>query len=410
VGEISDTTSGVTRRGFALGAAAALAAADPADPLPFRRGIGVHHLMNWPELLPGAERDYVWPPFQSASYYMADQELARLRALGFDWVRLTVAPDIFMRAEGPERARFLRELLTRHVERFLGHGLSVVVDLHPVRNVPAYAGTALLADPGRFAAYQAMTGELAATLARLPHGRVALELFNEPLMFGRDGPARWGKMLEALHAAARRGSERLPLVLTGADWSNPEGLIAVDPRPYRGGEVWWTFHYYRPHLFTHQGVDPAVPYVAGLTWPSGREGLSRALGQAVRLANADRSRTGAEKARALAATRRALRAHFAREQSPARVAADFDRVARWASVHGVPAGRVLLGEFGTVRDGAVLPPDARARWLRTVRQTAEARGFGWSLWAYRGREMGLFGEESGAGAADLEALGLNLRA
>ena len=71
----------------------------------------------------------------------------------------------------------------------------------------------------------------------------------------------------------------------------------------------------------------------------------------------------------------------------AHIASDFDRVARWAREHSVPAHRVLLGEFGVMdsaqRAGAARQAD-RLRWLSDVREEAEAHGFAWAAWVHSG--------------------------
>jgi endoglucanase len=72
---------------------------------------------------------------------------------------------------------------------------------------------------------------------------------------------------------------------------------------------------------------------------------------------------------------------------------------------------VFLGEFG-VRKTALNAVGARAaerwHWLRDVREEAEARGFPWAVWVYRG--SGGFALADGEGTAieagTVAALGL----
>jgi hypothetical protein len=69
------------------------------------------------------------------------------------------------------------------------------------------------------------------------------------------------------------------------------------------------------------------------------------------------------------------------------IASSFTAVARWAREQGVSEDRVILGEFGTIRNQRMpelLRGEERAHWLRDVREEAEARRFIWAAWAYRG--------------------------
>ena len=60
----------------------------------------------------------------------------------------------------------------------------------------------------------------------------------------------------------------------------------------------------------------------------------------------------------------------------------FDRIARWAQDRRVSPSRIILGEFGTRRQEGLLGAlrsAERARWIE-----AEAHGFIWAVWVYRG--------------------------
>jgi hypothetical protein len=75
--------------------------------------------------------------------------------------------------------------------------------------------------------------------------------------------------------------------------------------------------------------------------------------------------------------------------------------------------RVFLGEFGAIRQAGRLGGlrnAERARWLHDVRAEAEAHGFIWAAWVYRGSGgFSLVGDEEGIelDPAVIEALGLN---
>ena len=142
----------------------------------------------------------------------------------------------------------------------LRNGFCVLVDFHPVSQVPKYAPEKLVQaeDDPLFIAYAGVIGRTAHLLATLHTNRVALEVMNEP-QYGWD-PAttvRWQRLLEHLHREARAEAPDLLLVLTGARGGDIKGLLALNPEPFKRSRVLYSFHYYEPHDFTHQLIDNA---------------------------------------------------------------------------------------------------------------------------------------------------------
>lgn len=94
------------------------------------------------------------------------------------------------------------------------------------------------------------------------------------------------------------------------------------------------------------------------------------------------------------------------------IAADFARVADWAKSHGIPADHIQLGEFGanqTPAQESGARATERAQWFHDVSRAAQANGFGWAVWAYRGGGFALAQSDS-ADAIEpsiAEALGLH---
>jgi len=196
---------------------------------------------------------YVFPAFAGPNYETSDALLRNVTAAGFDFVRLTIDPGPFLQFTGTKR-----EALDQHlrgvVERLLGNGFCVIVDFHPNSQVPKYAPEKLVqaVDDPLFIAYAGVIRRTAHLLATLRTNRVALELMNEP-QYGWD-PAtteRWQRMLEQ--------APDLLLVLTGARGGDIKGLHVVNPEPFAGSRVLYSFHYYEPHDFTHQGVKSTTP-------------------------------------------------------------------------------------------------------------------------------------------------------
>src|SRR4051812_24504635 len=82
----------------------------------FRRGISLHNMLNWPEVQKSeAGLTYPRPPFGGKRYEMSRGELDRLRSVGFDFIRLTADPSIWLASSATERGE-LAVISSRVVE------------------------------------------------------------------------------------------------------------------------------------------------------------------------------------------------------------------------------------------------------------------------------------------------------
>jgi endoglucanase len=348
----------------------------------FRRGIGISHVMMWAPLEPAPSKNFVFPPFTYSDATFAG-ELKTLRRTGFDFVRFAVDPGPFLQWDGPRRDELTRKLVNT-VRLILSHDLSVIVDFHPSDMHPDYLGTRIAAGPDApmFKDYLRLLTRTAASLNALQSSQVALELMNEP-------PPRasaWKPMLDLAYAAVRKAAPKLLLVLDGGEEGNLDGTITLDG--YRDDpNVLFSFHYYRPWQFTHQGMaGMAAQYLTDVPYPARARPMDESIAASV-AAMADAKLAPSELSQTKTKGRRDLEGYRASSFDRSHIARDFDRVARWAREHSVPAQRVILGEFG-VMDGAQRPGAARQadrlRWLSDVREEAEARGFAWAAWVHSG--------------------------
>jgi hypothetical protein len=387
----------------------------------FERGVAIHNMMNWATVEAADPGRYSWPPFVGPNYETPDALLRNLTKAGFDFVRLTIDPGPFLQFTGKKRDLLDRYLATL-TERLLAMGLSVIVDFHPNTHVPAYAPEKLVQaiDSPLFAGYIATVRRTAALLASLRSSKVALELMNEP-QYGWDRPTteRWQTMLEQLHGAARSEARELPIVLTGARGGDAKGLIAVNPAPFAGSNVLYSFHYYERHIFTHQGVKSSVPnasywrYVSGLPYPAGSRDPDLVWSGIRDNILFDTSLSSSDKALALRQAQRYVSEYLASGFGRTQIAADFDEVGNWAQRNGIDLHSIFLGEFGVTRTYGMYrasDPKSQEAWMRDVRTEAERRGFRWALWALSGYGGMALVETDGSTRLDpvsLRALGLN---
>jgi hypothetical protein len=367
--------------GFALGVLLALAPVR-AEEANLRRGIGVAHAMAWAAVEPGPSRSFVSPPFADSARNLG-AELKVLRRAGFDFIRLAVDPGPFLQFQGSRRDR-LDDLLIDRVKLILSSGLSVIVDFHPSDLHPDYLAEALTrgVDTPLFQSYVRMMVRTAGLLEQLQPRNVALEIMNEPPV----APARWQPMLEAAYKAVRERAPRLTLVLDGGDEGGIHGLLALGAFA-KDPAALLSFHYYDPYQFTHQGA-PWVDarYLADVPYPASARPLQQSLDASAAMISAS-DLSPSEKSRAKVDARQRLEDYRRSAFDRGTIAQSFDRVAQWAKDHGVALSRIILGELGVRGQGEHIGGARsadRARWIRDVREEAEAHDFIWAAWVYRG--------------------------
>jgi endoglucanase len=374
---------------FAAAAALLCAVAAPAQTsgtgTAFHRGIGVSHVMAWAAIAPGPSRDFAYPPFADVSDTQFAAELQTLRRTGFDFVRLAVDPGPFLQFQGSRRG-VLDHILIGRVKLILASGLAVIVDFHPSDLQPDYTAQELTAGVTApvFRSYLQLLQRTAGLLGGLGSDKVALELMNEPPV----QPSAWQPMLEAAYAAARSHSANLLLVLEGGDEASAGALMAMRTAFFaKDPALLFSFHYYDPYQFTHQGASwNAARYLADVPYPARARSLDDSL-TATEALIAQSDMTELQKSRAYQDAQARLEDYRASGFDAATIAHDFRQIAAWAHAQGIPDSRILLGEFGA-RQTALQLVGARAaertQWFNDVRTAAEANGFGWAAWTYRG--------------------------
>lgn len=376
---LSVAASGLARQSDAVTA--------PTTALRLRRGVNTWPWFSLTREFPAPRTDYPWPPFQEQRPSPSRADLRRLKAAGFDFIRIPVDPGPFL--AGPEAARTkLVGLLFGAIGDALEAGLSVVVNVQANDATHYWNSSHMVASLGApaFPAYRDLIALLARGMRRFDPARVALEPVNEPPQTCT--APEWTDVQTALLKAARGAAADLTLVATGACGSMIAGLPGLDPAPYRAlAPLLFTFHFYEPYLFSHQGApwmrEPVYRSLNAVPWPASAGSLENTLA-AVRARMAqDRETPASDKAVAYQETERVLTEYFAAQPDVGFVKGYFGKVRDWSVQHGVPMSQILLGEFGALRsDARYVAAGAadRARYIRDVRETAEDLGLPWAFW------------------------------
>lgn len=359
-----------------------------------KRGINLDIWTTWPDESRWDDPTVILP-FPEWRRNLDEAGLSRLKAIGFDFVRMPVDPAPFL----SEKTISLREKLidsVRDSARLINAaGLKVIVDLHliPAGGNRSIGMAEVMQKPELFDAYVELMRTMARTLAGEDPAMIALELMNEPLLdCEADGTNLWPARLSRLFAAARASATRLTLVLSGACGGSAEALARVDPRTLPDDNIFWSFHSYQPFLLTHQGATWAgdfIPYVTGLPFPP--HAMPRQEFEAAVEKIRERIRREAPRLRQaglLSYLDEQIAMVDTGEELQANMDEPFAIVSDWAKRNGIAPSDILLGEFGMIRQeygsDFIMPAASRAAYVRSMIEEAESHGFAWAIWGYGG--------------------------
>jgi aryl-phospho-beta-D-glucosidase BglC (GH1 family) len=311
--------------------------------------------------------------------YTTPADLEHIHKLGFDHIRIPVDPIIFQ-CEGDwascERIAFLDQV----IQQALSFDLDVILDFHPN---PQYTHS-LLSNPMAADKYLRLWGQIADHYGAMNQDRIVLEVMNE---ISVPDPYSWSGLLQQSIDVIRRHAPNSTILVQGAGYSDIWDLVRLPA--FADNNLIYNFHYYEPHIFTHQGATWGNDYwldVKNLPFPPTDKAVSDAIGHA-------------ESEEAKWRILQYKSDHWDAE----RIASDIEFAANWARERNVP---LMCDEFGVYRNFS--PPESREHWLTAARTAFEKNHIGWTMWDYQGG-FGVVYKENGAVRDDelvLRSLGL----
>jgi len=289
--------------------------------------------------------------------YDTAQDIALIKAMGFDHVRFTLnAEPMFRRGQADRLPAEYLAMVDGAVKMILDHDLNTIIDIHPESDFKQK----LAADDSFVEQFADFWRALARHYSTLDAERVFFEILNEPEFRDR---YRWQGVQARLARAIREGAPNHTIIAAGANWSSSSELLFLEP--LRDPNVIYNFHFYDPHIFTHQGATWSTNfqhYLANLPYPSTPENVRVAAAAVPDAVN-----------------RQAVIGYGLDQWNAARVDTEIAEVASWGKRWNVP---LTCNEFGVYRNTA--NPSDRAAWISDVRTALEKYGIGWTMWDYAG--------------------------
>jgi endoglucanase len=359
--------------------------AQPNSSLAQRRAAHLRHGINLSEWFAQVydSKGYTKEHFEN---WTTDADIALIKSMGFDHVRLSVNPEPMIRHNrGDELPLEYLGYLDAAIKMILDHGIAVIIDMHPDSDFKLK----LVEHDDFVEQFSDFWRAIARHYSSYDPERVFFEVLNEPEFRDR---YRWAGVQTKLANAIRQGAPQHTIIAAGANYSDIEDLVSMTP--LSDPNVIYNFHFYDPHTFTHQGATWGVNYwhfESKLAYPSSMETAEK-----VAAAEPD------------PLNRLYVLRYGLDHWNADRIAIEIGQAAGWAKHWKVS---LTCNEFGAYRKNS--NPDDRARWLHDVRTTLEHEGIGWNMWDFGGRDnghgFGVVNGENGNNTPDemtLQALGL----
>ena len=286
--------------------------------------------------------------------YMSNSEIALIAKLGLHHVRLCISPDFLYNPKNPGVVSDAHiKLLKSAIHRFIHYNLAVIVDMHNTDKQDSED------NPQWVAGYPTFWGVLASRLRNLNPNKVFFEILNEPVFQGREW--EWFELQDKCIAAIRKSAPKNTIIVSGPDWGGIDGLLKLTPVADRN--VVYSFHFYDPMTFTHQGATwagPIFPLLKDIPYPSSPAAVAKVLSQ---ITNPE--------------ARSWVKQYGEQRWDRDKLKSRLDKAIEWAHRYDVS---LYCGEFGVY--ALVAPPASRSRWFHDFASVLKASGIGYAVWGW----------------------------
>jgi endoglucanase len=198
---------------------------------------------------------------------------------------------------------------------------------------------------------------------------VVYEILNEPHGIS---DSRWGEIQGMAIDTIRKIDATHAIIVGGTDYNSINKLFALPE--YSDPNIIYTFHFYDPHLFTHQGAswgEPSLASLAGVPFPADSKRMPKTPD--------DLKGTWVEGA---------LK-KYNNDAAFSRLFTSLDKPVAFSRERNAP---VFCGEFGVYMIQS--PAKDRVKWYEFITRALERRNIARTSWDYFGG-FGIFNNQTG---------------
>ncbi|MCL2185795.1 MAG: glycoside hydrolase family 5 protein [Treponema sp.] len=286
-----------------------------------------------------------------------EQDFANVKSIGADVIRLPIRMHSMTKGE-PDYIfdPLLFKFLDKAVDWAEKYQLYLIIDNHsfdPVRPTSNDIDKILIP-----------VWEQIANRYKDRSNYILYEILNEPHGIS---DARWGEIQGKAIDAIRRIDQKHTIIVGGTDYNSIGKLFSI-PK-YKDTNLIYTFHFYDPHIFTHQGAnwgEPSLVSLKNIPFPY------------------DSSRMPRTPVNLLNTWIPSAMNNYRYASSPKNLYAPLDRAVKFSIERDVP---IFCGEFGVYMINSL--NDDRIRWYEIVTAALDRRNISRTSWDYYGG-FGLF--------------------
>ncbi len=186
---------------------------------------------------------------------------------------------------------------------------------------------------------------------------ILYEILNEPQI----SQESWAKIQKYILSLIREYDTKHTVVVTGAEWGGRDAMIKL--KPLDDDNLIYSFHYYDPFYFSHQGASwcsAEIEALHDIPFPYDKNRMP--------------ALEGAAKGSYL---EQALRTDYQRDATEKTMRANLQNAVDFSIKYEVP---VFVGEFGIYSKEA--PYEDRITWFKTVGKFFQELGLSYTIWGY----------------------------
>ena len=285
-----------------------------------------------------------------------EQDFINVKSLGADVIRLPVAFHNFLTGDTTELEKGLLKYLDTAMDWAEKHQIYLIIDnhsFHPINPTDVNIDKILIP-----------VWEQLARHFKNRSSYCIYEILNEP--HGIED-SRWNEIQGSVLKAIRKIDEKRLLIVGGTNYNSIEKMLKVTS--YNDENLIYTFHFYDPHIFTHQGATwnkPSLAPLSGLPFPS-EKNYKHEIHETFK-------GTWVE----------ACILNYENDSQLSKLSATLKTASDFSKEKNVP---VFCGEFGVFMIQS--PQEDRVKWYKFICGELDKLNIPWACWDYFGG-FGLF--------------------